>query len=198
MGVLIQTFHGPQASLYVEELAKLRIELFKSYPYLYDGSMDYEEKYLQTLIEAPENVIAMAFDHGKVVGAAAGLPLRYETLNIQQPFIDKDYDLDRIYYFGESIISPAYRGQGIGNAFFTTREERAKSLGWYDFVAFCGIERPTSHPLHDPAYREPDEYWSSLGFRRTDMICQINWKDINEKEETPKSLRFWIKDIDNR
>lgn len=198
MGVLIQTFYGPQAALYVEELAKLRLQQLKSYPYLYDGSMEYEEQYLETLIESPENIIAMAFDHGRVVGAAAGLPLRYETLNIQQPFIDKGYDLHRIYYFGESIISPPYRGQGLGRAFFNTREERAKSLGWYDFVAFCGIERPAGHPLHDPNYQEPDEYWASLGFRRTDMICQINWKDINETEETPKSLRFWIKDIDNR
>ncbi|MDX1942925.1 MAG: GNAT family N-acetyltransferase [Saprospiraceae bacterium] len=195
MAILIQTFHTGQAALYAEELAHLRIELFKDFPYLYDGSMDYEEKYLQTLIESPENTIVMAFDDGKLVGAATGLPLRYQTINIQQPYLEKGYDIDRIYYLGESIIRKTHRGQGIGKAFFQTREERAKGLGWYDFVTFCNIERPVEYP---PTYVAPDEFWKSMGYRPTDLLCEISWKDLNETDETPKKLRFWLKDIDNR
>jgi hypothetical protein len=33
---------------FIPELAKLRIEIFKSYPYLYDGDLDYEHNYLNT------------------------------------------------------------------------------------------------------------------------------------------------------
>ncbi len=198
MAILIQSFHGGQAALYAEELAGLRIELFRDFPYLYDGSMAYEEKYLQTLIESPENIIVMAFDEGKLVGAATGLPLRYETLNIQQPYLEAGYDTDRIYYLGESIIRPSYRQQGIGKAFFQSREEYAKGLGWYDFATFCNLERPVDHPAYPTDYQPPYAYWQSIGYRPLDLFCEISWKDQSESEATPKKLRFWLKDIDNR
>ncbi len=198
MAIHIQSFHGEQAKIYVSEVAQLRIDLFRNFPYLYDGSTAYEEKYLHTLIEAPENIIVMAFEDNAVVGAACALPMRYETLNIQQPLIDKGYDIDQIYYFGESIIRPSHRNRGFGKEFFRIREEWAQGLGWYDFITFCNIERSTDHPAKNLDYKAPDEYWKSLGFQPTDMFCQIAWKELSEANESPKPLRFWMKEIDNR
>ena len=33
---------------YLEDLAQLRIKVFRAFPYLYDGSIDYEMSYLET------------------------------------------------------------------------------------------------------------------------------------------------------
>ena len=36
----VQTFQGEQILAYIPAVAKLRIEVFREYPYLYDGSLD--------------------------------------------------------------------------------------------------------------------------------------------------------------
>ena len=40
---------GKEILPYIEALGKLRIEIFKEFPYLYAGDMEYERKYLNTL-----------------------------------------------------------------------------------------------------------------------------------------------------
>ena len=47
-GVSIQRFVGRQVQPYIQELARLRIEIFRDFPYLYEGDLDYEAQYLQT------------------------------------------------------------------------------------------------------------------------------------------------------
>lgn len=194
----IQPFHGWQAELYIKELARLRIEVFSGFPYLYDGNMEYEENYLKTLIEAPDNLIVMAFDGSEVIGAATALPLSHQTFNISQPIAEGGYNIDTIYYVGESIIREPYRGQGINTKFFHAAEHRAKSLSEFDFLAFCNVERSSDHPAYPTDYSEPRDYWSRLGFQPTDIICNITWKDLYEASPSPKNLRFWIKSIDPR
>ncbi|MFN7115345.1 MAG: GNAT family N-acetyltransferase [Saprospiraceae bacterium] len=194
----IQPFHGWQAEQYIEELARLRIEVFRDFPYLYDGDMDYETQYLKTLIDAPDNFIVMAFNGSEVVGAATGLPLAHETFNISQPIEQGGYNIDTIYYLGESIIRKPYRSNGINTRFFQAAEHRAKSLGEYEFLAFCNIERSPDHPASPEHYAEPRKHWCSLGFQPTDIICNISWKDLQESTASPKNLRFWIKSIDPR
>jgi len=194
----IQPFHGWQAELYIKELARLRIEVFRDFPYLYDGNMDYEENYLKTLIDAPNNFIVMAFNGAEVVGAATALPLEHETYNISHPVAAGGYDISKVYYLGESIIRAPYRSKGINKKFFKAAERRAKSLGEFDFLAFCNVERPIDHPAYPAGYTEPRDHWCSLGFQSTDIICNITWKDLHEASATSKNLRFWIKSIDPR
>lgn len=194
----IQPFHGWQAEQYIEELARLRIEVFRDFPYLYDGNMDYEMNYLKTLIDAPDNFIVMAFDGAEVVGAATGLPLMHQTFNISAPIAEGGYDVGKIYYLGESIIRTAYRGNGINTKFFEAAEHRAKSLSEYEFLAFCNVQRSSDHPAYPDDYAEPRDYWSRLGFQPTDIICHITWKDLHEANSSAKPLRFWIKSIDPR
>lgn len=194
----IQPFHGWQAELYIKELARLRMEVFRDFPYLYDGSMDYEESYLKTLIEAPNNLIVMAFKGSEVIGAATALPLEQEPENICLPVSRGGYDISKVYYLGESVIREPYRNKGLNTNFFKAAEQRAKDLGEFDFLAFCNLERATNHPAYPEDYAAPNEYWSSLGFQPTDIVCQISWKDIYEDSESPKNLRFWIKSIDPR
>ena len=56
------------------------------------------------------------------------------------------HDVARVYYYGESVLLPGWRGRGIGVAFFAAREARARELG-FKVGTFCAVVRPDNHPL---------------------------------------------------
>ena len=195
MSLQVRTFTGDDASPYLEELARLRIAVFRKWPYLYDGSLSYERNYLATFARAEDSVIVIAFDGEEVAGASTGLPMIHETPDLQRPFIERGYDLDRIYYFSESVLRKDYRGQGIGKAFFREREAWVRRLGRYDIITFCGVVRPESHPHRPEDYRPLDEFWRKQGYLPTGMTGQIRWQDLDEEKESAKPLRFWMKKL---
>ena len=180
---------------YIDALARLRITVFRDYPYLYDGDMDYERQYLKTFTEAADSLLAIVLDEKKVVGASTALPLEHETENIRRPLEENGYEPDKVFYFGESVLLKSYRGRGIGARFFQEREAWARTLGRFDTLAFCAVVRPEQHPLRPERYRPLDDFWHKRGFAPTEMYCYISWQDIDEQEETPKPLRFWVKKL---
>lgn len=84
----IQLFHSAAIAPLIPELAELRIAVFREYPYLYAGTLDYEARYLQTYADSPDSLCVLVRDAGRVVGAATALPLADETLEFQRPFLD--------------------------------------------------------------------------------------------------------------
>src|SRR5690606_14929829 len=130
----------------------LRMRVFHEWPYLYEGDLAYEEAYLQTYIAAPDSVIVLALHEDNVVGASTGIPLQYETDEVKAPFIRQGYDIDSIFYCGESVLLPEYRGQGAGVAFFEHREAHARAIGEFKYSCFCGVQRPEDHPQRPADY----------------------------------------------
>ena len=65
---------GSAIAPYVPDLARLRIEVFREYPYLYDGDEAYERKYLQTYLDAPRSLAVLVYDGAQLIGASTGLP----------------------------------------------------------------------------------------------------------------------------
>lgn len=192
--ISIQSFTTSIDSKIISELARLRIQVFRDYPYLYDGSMDYEMQYLQTHLNAPQSIVVVAFDGDQVVGASTALPMAAETENIKEPWLAKGFDVDKIFYFGESVLLNTYRSQGIGVAFFEHREKWARQCGQFDILTFCGVVRPDKHPLKPDNYVPLDNFWTKRGFVKTpDIVCRIAWKDIDQEHETEKPLHFWMK-----
>ncbi|MGE3294718.1 MAG: GNAT family N-acetyltransferase, partial [Geminicoccaceae bacterium] len=59
--VRIERLTGDRLKLLLPDLARLRIAVFRAFPYLYEGSLEYEERYLQTYHEAADSVIVGAF-----------------------------------------------------------------------------------------------------------------------------------------
>ena len=53
----------------LDDVARLRIEVFRDWPYLYDGDAAYERAYLQIYRDSPGAIVVGAFDGDRLVGA---------------------------------------------------------------------------------------------------------------------------------
>jgi GNAT superfamily N-acetyltransferase len=177
----------------IPQLGPLRIAVFHDFPYLYEGSLEYEQKYLQIYTQNPLSIAFCVFDGKELVGATTGMPLIAESKEIQQPFLDRGLNMNEIFYFGESILLPAYRGQGIGHLFFDVREKHALENG-FKVTAFCSVVRPEDHPLRPADYRPNNDFWKKRGYVEQTYCCNMSWLDRNETQETEKELLFWTKE----
>jgi len=196
--IRIERLTGKHVEPYLEELAHLRLTVFREYPYLYDGDMAYEADYLRTYSVSPESLFVLVFDGGHVVGASTGVPMADETDEFRQPFAREGFDPDRIFYFGESVLLAPYRGRGLGVRFFAERERYARELGRFDHTAFCAVERPADHPSRPPDYVPLDAFWRKRGYEKTDLITHYPWKDLGDDAMTEKPMVFWIKRLSAR
>ncbi len=179
----------------LDDVARLRIDVFRAWPYLYDGDLDYERKYLQSYRDSDKAIVVGAFDDDRLVGASTGAPLTDHAEDFAAAFDGTGLDLSEIYYCAESVLLPDYRGQGVGHKFFDLRESHARALG-YTKCAFCGVQRPGDHPMRPNDYRPLDAFWFSRGYQPLPgVIAQFSWKDIGEEGETLKPLQFWIRDL---
>ncbi|NJL76544.1 MAG: GNAT family N-acetyltransferase [Saprospiraceae bacterium] len=194
--IIIKSFTGSIEEEYIIELAKLRMEVFKDFPYLYEGSMDYEKAYLKIYNHSQDRIIVIAFDGQNIVGASTGIPMEFETDNVKKPWLEQNFDTEKIFYYGESVLLKAYRGRGIGVQFFKHRENWVKELNRFNLITFCGVVRPSNHPLKPDDYHPLDDFWEKRGFVKTkNLVCRMNWKDINEETESQKLLHFWYKNL---
>ncbi|HXF54045.1 MAG TPA: GNAT family N-acetyltransferase [Hyphomicrobiaceae bacterium] len=198
MSIRIERLTGSALREVLEDVARLRIAVFREWPYLYDGTLDYERHYLADFAEAFDAVIVTARDEENVVGAATAAPLAGHTKEFVPLFAAHGMDPDRIFYFGESVLLAAYRGQGLGHAFFDHREAHARAArgpkGAYTHAAFCAVVRADNDPRRPPGYRPLDTFWQRRGYRKVaGLIGSYRWKEIGEAEETEKPMQFWMK-----
>lgn len=197
----IERHSGSELERYIAELAHLRITVFREFPYLYDGDTDYESRYLRTYIESPGSVIVLVLDGERVVGASTGLPLAHETVEFRQPFVDHGYPLERVFYFGESVLLPEYRGRGLGVRFFEEREAHVRELGAirrqaFEWTTFCAVARPADHPRRPANYLPLDAFWERRGYtRHPELRTDYVWQDLDETEPSPKPMVFWLKHL---
>ncbi|MCB1209249.1 MAG: GNAT family N-acetyltransferase [Verrucomicrobiales bacterium] len=192
--IRLQNFIGSEMEPHLEALGGLRIRVFREYPYLYDGSLEYEREYLQTYLNSVDSCVVLAFDEDQVVGATTCIPLSHEGSEFQEPFIRVGIPVGEVCYFGESILLPRYRGQGLGKVFFQLREAHARSLPGIRTTAFCAVDRLANDPRRPLDYRPLDGFWTSQGYqRRPDLQAHFVWKETTEEVPTSKTLTFWIK-----
>ena len=190
------TKRGPEIAEVFDDLAELRIAVFRDFPYLYEGSVDYEKTYLQTYVRSGRSLLFAVYDGAKMVGATTCLPLRDEMPELQAPFLQQGYDVDSLFYFGESLLLPAYRGLGLGHRFFDEREAHARQFGTYRMTCFCAVERSETHPDRPADYRPNDAFWLKRGYRKEPSLqTTLDWPDIGESESTPKQMTFWLREL---
>jgi GNAT superfamily N-acetyltransferase len=196
MTIKTLTVVGNKLEAYIQDLSRLRIAVFREYPYLYDGTEDYEQAYLQTYVASGSAMAVLALDGDRVIGASTGISMADETAQFKQPFSKAGMDPETLFYCGESVLLPDYRGQGIYKQFFSGREDYARSLSDINHSCFCAVVRPDNHPLKPEGYIPLDGVWKHFGYQpRTDLITHYPWKDIDQTESTDHPMMFWIKHL---
>lgn len=196
MEIEIRRCTGPQVMEFLDAAARLRIAVFREYPYLYEGAEDSEEEYLHSYASSPRAVIVLAIAAGEVIGVSTGLPLADADEAFQRPFVEAGQDPAEWFYFGESVLDPAWRGRGVGHRFFDEREAHAAELG-FRRAAFCSVVRSPDHPLQPAGYRPHDVFWRKRGFEcRPEMRAQLSWRQIDsDGGEVANELVFWTRDL---
>ena len=190
----VERLTGAAVDAALDDLAALRIAVFRDWPYLYDGSQDYERHYMRSYRDNPRAVLVVAREAGRIVGASTGMPLadHADAAQMTGP-LPAAPDM---FYCGESVLLPEYRGRGLGHAFFDHREAAARAAG-FRWSMFCAVQRPADHPLRPAAYRPLDAFWRKRGYERRDgAVAHFRWKDIDRAEETEKPLQVWIRALD--
>lgn len=190
----LERLYGEGIARRVPALAELRMTVFRDWPYLYEGDLDYERKYLQYYVDSPRAFALLVFDGDEAVGATTAMPLADEADTMKKPFREAGFDVERVFYNAESILLPAYRGRGLYRSFFEEREAHARSFGEYDWITHCAVQRPEDHPMRPADARPLDDVWRHFGYApRPDLMTTYPWRDVGDTEETEKALMFWLK-----
>jgi GNAT superfamily N-acetyltransferase len=113
---------------------------------------------------------------------------------VWKPFESARLNPKNYFYFGESVLLQAYRGQGIGVRFFQEREAHALRLG-YTRTTFCAVDRPVDHPRKPADYQPLHAFWKKRGYEiHLELNATFKWQDLDEDSESDKLLTFWIKE----
>lgn len=179
----------------IDDVARLRIEVFRAFPYLYDGDLDYERRYLRPYLDSPDAIVVGAWDEERLVGVSTGTPMEDHADEFAAPFAAQGHDLGAIFYCAESVLLPAYRGRGVGGAFFDRREEKARALG-RKRACFCAVIRPADHPARPADYQPLDRFWRKRGYAPVEgLTARYSWRDLGDGAETEKPMQFWMRDL---
>lgn len=192
----LRTLAGAAIAPYLDAIAALRIAVFRDWPYLYDGDIGYERDYLRAYVDCPRSVVVLALDGDRVVGASSGLPLAEDSAEFQAPFLTRGMEAARVFYCGESVLLPEYRGRGLGHAFFDAREAHARALGGFDWTAFAAVDRAEDDPRRPPGHRGNEAFWSKRGYvRQPGMTMHLHWKEVG-MGEIDHALTFWLRPLE--
>ncbi len=193
MTLRVRTLASEELLANLEALAQLRMRVFRAFPYLYEGDAAYEADYVRDFASERNSALVCVFDDDAIVGAATASPMLSQKAEFRDPFRRAGLDVDRLFYFGESVLLPEYRGLGFGHAFFDRRERVAKEFG-ANAACFAAVIRGGSHPSRPADYRPLDAFWKGRGYSPVSgLVSQLAWKEIGESEETVKTMQYWMR-----
>ena len=193
----VQTYTGAEVAPHLDAVAALRIAVFRDWPYLYEGDVAYEAKYLATYAASPRSLFVLVRDGDRVVGASTAVPLEDETAAVRAPFAARGIAASEVFYFGESVLLPSYRGRGLGHRFFDEREAHARRFGGFKATAFCSVQRSADDPRLPPAYRPNDAFWRKRGYAPLPGFrCELDWPEVGDSISIPHALQFWARALE--
>ena len=66
----IRLLHGAAIAPYIDDLARLRLTVFREFPYLYDGTPEYEADYLSAYVQSGRSLVVLVASRRRARGAA--------------------------------------------------------------------------------------------------------------------------------
>jgi GNAT superfamily N-acetyltransferase len=187
----MQLIRGLEIENHIDDLGRFRIEIFREYPYLYDGSIEYERVYLRRYSRNPESLLLILQDACGILGACTGIPLTGEDIEFQNAFVGENKD--EVYYIGEIMLRAGSRGQGLGSSLLSTALSLI-DLNRFKKVSLCTVDRGLNHPRQPGNYCPPDYLWKKYGFAKSSNLkANLAWKDIGDEIETLKPMNIWFK-----
>lgn len=185
---------------YLTEVATMRINHFKDFPYLYQGSMQYEEEYLKGLANNKTAILITISVKDKIIAMITALPLvsDYDILEkAPANFAEFDCKKEDLYYIGEVIVEKQYRGQKLAKKLIKLVEEHAFNKG-YQGICFLTVARAEQHPQRPENYQDFKLIASHLGYTETNLFTNFSWPTIQPDltvldQENP--MVFWIKKL---
>ena len=140
-------------------------------------------------------LLVAAISDGQIVGAATASPARANKDKLPASFMEFAIDTGRSFNFGESLLLPEFRGKGIGNAFFDSREDHALACG-ATAAHFAAVIRPDDHPARPIGDVPLEVFWRKRGYAPlAGLISKLEWKEHGEADESPKPMRHWARNL---
>jgi GNAT superfamily N-acetyltransferase len=191
----VEPLTGAALDAALPDLARLRIAVFRAWPYLYAGDEAYEARYVRAYADSANAVVVGCFDGETLVGAATAAPMEDHAQEFAQPLAERGYALSDILYCGESVLLPEYRGRGVGHAFFDAREAHGLALG-RRFSCFCGVIRDPDDPRRPAGYAPLDTFWRKRGYEKLEGVtASYPWKEIGAEAESDHSMQVWMRHL---
>lgn len=191
----IKILHGNEAKPFLNDIAQMRIEMFREFPYLYDGSIEYERNYLEGYFSSPSSTIILGFSGKRLIAFSSSIALNDEMDEIKQPFIDQKLPLKDYFYIGEMMIQPEFRGKGLLRQFFDTQENYAKQNG-YKHSVFMTVRRSDEHIERPEDYKDIAPIWRHFEYEiLPNMQIDMPWQRVDTGKEEMNVLDVWYKKI---
>jgi GNAT superfamily N-acetyltransferase len=192
----VRSFTGGGLKPYIHSIAKLRMEVFREYPYFEEPDLEKETQMLRKIASSKEAIAVLIFDNTTLVGVSLGHPLSIKEPAVLRPFQDRQLDSDSYFFFGDSALLKNYRGRGIGHHFFDAREAHVQQLKKYKHICFCVPECSENDPDRPKDYIPLNDFWRKRGYvHHPEMKCFILCKHCGEAQPKEKPMSFWIKDF---
>lgn len=193
MSVALRTLRGEALLRHLPSLGRLRGAVFRAWPYLYEADEAHEATYLGRYAEGDGAAVVVALDGDRAVGAATCQPMAQAHAPVREAFLAAGRDPAEHCYFGESVLLPEYRGQGVGVGFFAAREAVAREAG-LAVATFCAVERAPDDPRRPAGHLPLDGFWRKRGYiHHPELHCSFSWREVGGTAEVPHRLSFWLK-----
>jgi len=192
------SLRGSDITAWIPEIARLRMEVFKDFPYYYDGTMDYEVQYLSRYGQSPDAFIFLVRDPKEqvLIGMTSCNRLLHEDDVFKKPLVAFGLNPERTFYFGESILLKEYRRRKLGHLFFEKREEFSRSFNNIETLCFCAIDTSTFPPERNYDQSALYALWDKQQFKKIENLSvMLSWKTHFETIESEKKCDFWLKKL---
>lgn len=199
----VEILTGKQIIPVIPEVAKLRIKMFREFPYLYEGGIkykEYEEKYLTSFIETSHALLVTLKDGNTIGGVATALPFisaGEHFVEVLQKFREQGLNPKDYFYIGDVIVLPEYQGQRFSVISVEKIENLARQWG-YKHACLMTVMRDKNDPRRPKNYKDTDGIWAHLGYEKIDIIMNSVYPTIQANgnvKEVPNPMRFWVKKL---